>query len=72
MPLANALQSVGHMDIVLFVTIGKPDSYQHKSLRTLATDFYPNILKLESVTNKYRDWLTADLPKFICYRYIPY
>jgi hypothetical protein len=53
------------MDIVLFLTIGKPDSYQHKSLRMLATDFYPNIQKPESVTNKYRNWLTADLPILI-------
>jgi hypothetical protein len=41
MPLANALNSLGYMDTVLFLTIGKPDIYQHKSLGKSATDFYP-------------------------------
>jgi hypothetical protein len=41
MPLANALNSIGHPDTVMFQTIGKPDIYQHKSLRKSATDFYP-------------------------------
>jgi hypothetical protein len=27
--------------LVLFLTIGKPDIYQHKSLDKSATDFYP-------------------------------
>ncbi len=39
--LANALISIGYMDSVLFLTIGKPDTYQHKSLGKSATDFYP-------------------------------
>jgi hypothetical protein len=30
MPQANALRSIGYMDTVLFLTIGKPDIYQHK------------------------------------------
>jgi hypothetical protein len=38
---ANALNSVGHTDIVLFLTIGKPDIYQLKSLGKSATFFYP-------------------------------
>jgi hypothetical protein len=29
------------MDTVLFLTIGKPDIYQHKNLDKSATDFYP-------------------------------
>jgi hypothetical protein len=41
MPLANALNSLGYMDTVLFLTIGKPDIYQHKSLGKSATDLYP-------------------------------
>jgi hypothetical protein len=41
------------MDTVLFLTIGESDIYQHKSFGKSATDFYPSIGKLESVTNKY-------------------
>jgi hypothetical protein len=40
MPLANALNSEGYMDTVRFVTIGKPDIYQHKSLVKLSADFH--------------------------------
>ncbi len=40
MPQANALKSKRYMDTVLFLTIGKPDIYQHKSLGKSATDFY--------------------------------
>jgi hypothetical protein len=38
---ANALNSIGYTDKVLFPTIGKPDIYQHKSLGKSATVFYP-------------------------------
>ncbi len=41
MPQANALKSVGYTDTILFLTIGKPDIYQRKSLGKLATVFYP-------------------------------
>jgi hypothetical protein len=41
MPQANALHSIGYTDTVLFLTIGKPDIYQPKSLSKLATVFYP-------------------------------
>jgi hypothetical protein len=40
-PLANSLISIGYTDSVLFLTIGKPDIYHHKSLGKSATDFYP-------------------------------
>jgi hypothetical protein len=43
MPLANALNSIGYTDTILFLTIGKSDIYQHKSLGESATDFYLNI-----------------------------
>jgi hypothetical protein len=39
MPLANALNSIGYTNKVLFLTIGKPDIYQHKSSGKPATDF---------------------------------
>jgi hypothetical protein len=41
MSLANALNSIGYMDTVLFLTIGKPDSYHHKSFSKSVADFYP-------------------------------
>ncbi len=37
MPQANALQSIGYTDTVLFLTVGKSDIYQHKSLGKSAT-----------------------------------
>ncbi len=40
MPQANALKSIGYMDTVLFLTIGKPDIYQLKSLGKSVTVFY--------------------------------
>jgi hypothetical protein len=40
-PLANALISLGYTDSVLFLIIGKPDIYRHKSFGKSATDFYP-------------------------------
>jgi hypothetical protein len=61
MPVTNALKSVGYMDEVLFLPIGKSDIYQHKSLDKPATDFCPNILKPERVTNKYVNWLPTYL-----------
>jgi hypothetical protein len=51
--LTNALKSVGYMDKVLFLPIGTSEIYLHKSLDKPATDFCPNILKPERVTNKY-------------------
>ncbi len=41
MPLSNALNFIGYMDTVLFLTIGKPDSYHHKSFSKSLADFYP-------------------------------
>ncbi len=43
MSLANELKSIGNINAVLFLTIGKPDIYQHKSSGNLATDFYLSI-----------------------------
>jgi hypothetical protein len=46
---ANALKSIENMDMVLFLTIGKPDIYQHKSVGKSATVFYlggPKITKI--------------------------
>jgi hypothetical protein len=39
MPQANPLNSIGYTDTVLFLTIGKPDIYQLKSLGKPATVF---------------------------------
>jgi hypothetical protein len=39
MPLANAQNSIGFTDTVLFLFIGKPDIYQLKSLGKAATVF---------------------------------
>ncbi len=41
MPQANPLNSIGYTDTFLFLTIGKPDIYQLKSLGKSATVFYP-------------------------------
>jgi hypothetical protein len=41
MPPANAQNSIGYMDTVLFLIIGKPDIYQLESLGKSATVFYP-------------------------------
>ncbi len=51
-PFANALNSIGYTDTVLFLTIGKLDIYQHKCLGKSATDFYPSFRKPERVVNK--------------------
>ncbi len=64
MPLANALNSIGYMDTVLFLTIGKPDVHQHRSLGKSATVFYPGDQKLPQ--------LAADLPNLFCDRYLAY
>ncbi len=40
-PLANALNLIGYSDTIVYLTVGKPDIYQHRSLGKLATDFYP-------------------------------
>ncbi len=57
MPQANALKSIGYTDTVLFLTIGKPDIYQRKSIGTV---FYPGDQKLPK--------LAADLPYLFCDR----
>jgi hypothetical protein len=41
MLFANALKSI--TEIVLFLTTGKPNIYQHKGFGKSATDFYPRI-----------------------------
>ncbi len=43
----------GYMDTILFLTVGEPDFYQHKSLGKSATVFYPSMLTPEIVTNNY-------------------
>jgi hypothetical protein len=51
MPHENALKSIGYPDSVLFLTIGKSDIYQHKSLsKSVTVFFYPSIQKPERVT----------------------
>jgi hypothetical protein len=62
MPQAIALKSIGYTDTVLFLTIGKTDIYQHRSLGKLATVFYPGDKKLPK--------LAADLPNLFCDRYL--
>jgi hypothetical protein len=51
---ANALKSIGYTDTVLFLTIGNPDTYQHKSLVKSATVFI-------RVTKNDRNWLPTYL-----------
>ncbi len=41
MPQPNALNSIGYTGTVMFLTTGKPDIYQLKSLGKSATVFYP-------------------------------
>ncbi len=53
MLLANAPNSIGSMDTVLFLTIGKLFIYQLKSLGKSTTNSYPSILKPERLTNKF-------------------
>jgi hypothetical protein len=58
MPQANALKSIGYTDTIMFLTIGKPDIYQHKSVGKSATVSYPGDQKLPK--------LAADLPNLFC------
>jgi hypothetical protein len=58
---ANPLNSIGYTDTVLFLTIGKPDIYQLKSLGKSATVFYLCCQLLPI--------LAADLPYLFCDRY---
>jgi hypothetical protein len=64
MPQANALNSIGYMDTVLFLTFSKPEIYQHKSLGKLATVFYLGYQKLPK--------LAADFPNLFYIRYLGY
>jgi hypothetical protein len=61
---AIALKSIGYMDTVLFLTIGKPDIYQHRSLGKSTTVFFPGDKKLPK--------LAADLPNLFCDKYQTY
>jgi hypothetical protein len=58
MQQANALKSIGYTGTILFLTIGKPDIYQHKSVGKSATLFYPGDQKLPK--------LATDLPNHFC------
>jgi hypothetical protein len=40
MPLANALNSLGYTETVLFLTFSKLDIYHHKFFGKFAADFY--------------------------------
>ncbi len=64
MPQANALKSIGYMDTILFLIIGKLDIYQHKRLGKSPKVFYPCDQKFLK--------LAADLPHFFCDRYPAY
>jgi hypothetical protein len=64
MPQANAPKSLGYMNTVLFLTIGKPDIYHHESLGKSAADF---CLGDQLLPN-----LAADLPNLFCDRYPAY
>jgi hypothetical protein len=64
MPQANALKSIGYTDAVLYLTIGKPDIYQPKSLGKSATFFYPGDQQLLK--------LAADLTNLFSNRYQAY
>jgi hypothetical protein len=55
MPQANILKSKGYTDTVIFLTSGKQEIYQHKSLGNLATVFSIQ------VTKNYRNWLPTYL-----------
>jgi hypothetical protein len=65
MAQANALKSIGYTDTVLFLTVGKPDIYQHRRLGKSATVFYlGDHQKLPK--------LAAVLPNLFCSRYPDY
>jgi hypothetical protein len=62
---ANAINSIGYTDTVLFLTIGKPDIYQLKSLgKSASVFFYPGDQKLPK--------LADNLPNLFCNRYPAY
>ncbi len=71
MPQVNALKSIGYMETVLFLTIGKPDIYQHKSLDQSATVFCLGDQKLAKLADQKLAKL-ADLPNLFCDRYPAY
>ncbi len=64
MPQENALNSIEYTDTVLFLTIGKPDIYQNKSLGKPATIFYLSDQKWPK--------LSVDLPNLFYDRYPAY
>jgi hypothetical protein len=49
MPQANALNSIGNKDTVLFLTIGKSDIYQLKSLGTVHAQIRCRSLKKDNL-----------------------
>jgi hypothetical protein len=51
---ANAQKSIGYTDTVLFLIIGKPDIYQHRSLVSRQQFFI-------RVTKNYLNWLPTYL-----------
>jgi hypothetical protein len=61
---ANELKFIRYTDTVLFLTIGKPDIYQHKSLGKSSTVFFPDDQKSPK--------LAADLPNLFCTTYPAY
>ncbi len=61
MPQSNALRSTGYTDTVLFLTIGKPDFYQHKSLGKSETVFYPGDQKLLKLAETYLIFSEIDI-----------
>jgi hypothetical protein len=68
MPQANALKSIGYMDAVLFLSIGKPDIYQHRILGNSATVFYPGYQTLpklaDDLPNLFQYLATVHLPHY--------
>jgi hypothetical protein len=54
MPQENALKSIGYTDIILFLTLGKPDIYQHKSYVS-RQQFFIGVIK------NYQNWLPTYL-----------
>jgi hypothetical protein len=46
MSQANALKSIGPTDTILFLTIGKPDIYQHKSIGKFFLSVLPKITEI--------------------------
>jgi hypothetical protein len=54
MPQANSLKSIGYTDTVLFLTLGKPDIYPHRSFGKSAKFFI-------QMTKNYQNWLPTYL-----------